>query len=141
MLETIDKFNKCYYCYKDNRRGVGFDKPQLEEEGPTCGCVSNLSFGHTGFTGTMTWADPEEEIVYVFLANRTYPEAGKNRLLRENIRTEMQGLIYEAIIDENASTDTNFAAKLTAQQHIHENCYCMLSNLWWKWSSSHGIGS
>lgn len=109
MIETIDKFNKCYYCYKDNRRGVGFDKPQLEEEGPTCGCVSNLSFGHTGFTGTMTWADPEEEIVYVFLANRTYPEAGKNRLLRENIRTEMQRLIYEAIIDENASTDTNFA--------------------------------
>lgn len=109
MLETIDKFNKCYYCYKDNRRGVGFDKPQLEEEGPTCGCVSSLSFGHTGFTGTMTWADPEEEIVYVFLANRTYPEAGKNRLLRENIRTEMQRLIYEAIIEENASTDTNFA--------------------------------
>jgi len=107
---TIDKFNKCYYCFKENRRGVGFDKPQLEEEGPTCGCVSKLSFGHTGFTGTMAWADPEEEIVYVFLSNRTYPEAGKNRLLRENIRTEMQRLIYEAIIDDNAQTDTNFAS-------------------------------
>jgi beta-N-acetylhexosaminidase len=108
-VETIDRFNKCYYCYKNNRRGVGFDKPQLEEEGPTCGCVSHLSFGHTGFTGTMTWADPEEEIVYVFLANRTYPEAGENRLLRENIRTEMQRLIYEAIIDDNELRDTNFA--------------------------------
>jgi beta-glucosidase-like glycosyl hydrolase/CubicO group peptidase (beta-lactamase class C family) len=108
--DTIDKFNKCYYCYKDNRRGVGFDKPQLEEEGPTCGCVSKLSFGHTGFTGTMAWADPEEEIVYVFLSNRTYPEAGKNRLLRENIRTEMQRLIYEAIIDDFGQTDTNFAS-------------------------------
>ncbi len=97
--ETVDKFNKCYYCHANNRRGIGFDKPQLGEEGPTCGCLSMTSFGHSGFTGTYAWADPEEEIVYVFLANRTYPEAGKNLLLRENIRTEIQRLIYEAIID------------------------------------------
>ncbi len=97
--ETIDKFNTCYYCESDNRRGIGFDKPQLGEEGPTCGCISMTSFGHSGFTGTYAWADPEEEIVYVFLANRTYPEAGKNLLLRENIRTDIQRLIYEAIID------------------------------------------
>ena len=107
--ETIDKFNKCYYCFKDNRRGVGFDKPQIDKEGPTCGCVSKLSFGHTGFTGTMAWADPEEEIVYVFLANRTYPESGKNRLLRENIRTEMQRLIYESIIHDNKDGRSDFA--------------------------------
>ncbi|MFC0604384.1 glycoside hydrolase family 3 N-terminal domain-containing protein [Winogradskyella pulchriflava] len=97
--ETINKFNTCYYCESDNRRGIGFDKPQLGEDGPTCGCISMTSFGHSGFTGTYAWADPEEEIVYVFLANRTYPEAGKNLLLRENIRTEIQRLIYEAIID------------------------------------------
>ncbi|SEQ40778.1 beta-glucosidase [Hyunsoonleella jejuensis] len=96
---TIDKFNTCYYCEKDNRRGVGFDKPQLDEEGPTCGCISMTSFGHSGFTGTYAWADPEEEIVYVFLANRTYPNAGKNLLLRKNIRTEIQRFIYEAIED------------------------------------------
>ncbi|WP_299367107.1 glycoside hydrolase family 3 N-terminal domain-containing protein [Winogradskyella sp.] len=96
---TIDKFNTCHYCKNNNRRGVGFDKPQLGEEGPTCGCISMTSFGHSGFTGTYAWADPEEEIVYVFLANRTYPEAGKNLLLRENIRTEIQRLIYEAIIE------------------------------------------
>ena len=97
--ETVDKFTKCHYCHADNRRGIGFDKPQLGEEGPTCGCLSMTSFGHSGFTGTYAWADPEEEIVYIFLANRTYPEAGKNLLLRENIRTEIQRLIYEAIIE------------------------------------------
>ena len=97
--ETIEKFTKCHYCHADNRRGIGFDKPQLGEEGPTCGCLSMTSFGHSGFTGTYAWADPEEEIVYIFLANRTYPEAGKNLLLRENIRTEIQRLIYEAIIE------------------------------------------
>ncbi|MDX1271736.1 glycoside hydrolase family 3 N-terminal domain-containing protein [Bizionia paragorgiae] len=96
--ETIDKFNTCYYCEKNVRRGVGFDKPQLGEEGPTCGCVSMTSFGHSGFTGTYAWADPEEELVYVFLANRTYPTSkGKNMLLRENIRTNIQEVIYEAI--------------------------------------------
>jgi len=103
--ETIDKFNTCHYCHKNVRRGIGFDKPQLGDEGPTCGCVSMTSFGHSGFTGTYAWADPEEEIVYIFLANRTYPKAGKNLLLRENIRTEIQRLIYEAIIDEDADAD------------------------------------
>jgi len=97
--ETIDKFNYCYYCGNNNRRGIGFDKPQLGDEGPTCGCLSMTSFGHSGFTGTYAWADPEEEIVYIFLANRTYPQAGKNLLLRENIRTEIQRLIYEAIVE------------------------------------------
>tara|TARA_R110002012_G_scaffold81945_2_gene207351 strand:+ start:25992 stop:28907 length:2916 start_codon:yes stop_codon:yes gene_type:complete len=97
--KTLDTFNTCFYCDKDNRRGVGFDKPQLGDSGPTCGCVSMTSFGHSGFTGAYAWADPEEEIVYVFLANRTYPNAGSNTLLKENIRTDIQELIYEAIID------------------------------------------
>ncbi|WCO00926.1 glycoside hydrolase family 3 N-terminal domain-containing protein [Psychroserpens ponticola] len=98
-IETLDKFNTCYYCDDNNRRGIGFDKPQLGDDGPTCGCLSMTSFGHSGFTGTYAWADPEEEIVYIFLANRTYPKAGKNLLLRENIRTNIQEAIYEAIID------------------------------------------
>ena len=97
--ETIDKFNTCYFCENKNRRGVGFDKPQLEEVGPTCGCVSMTSFGHSGFTGTYAWADPDEEVVYVFLSNRTYPTAENQLLITSNIRTEIQRLIYEAIID------------------------------------------
>lgn len=97
--ETVDEYNTCYFCDQNNRRGIGFDKPQLGDSGPTCGCVSMASFGHSGFTGTYAWADPEEEIVYVFLANRTYPKADSNLLLKANIRTDIQRLIYEAIID------------------------------------------
>jgi len=98
--ETLDKFNTCYYCESNNRRGIGFDKPQLGESGPTCGCVSMTSFGHSGFTGTYAWADPEQEIVYVFMANRTYPSSkGPNTLLRQDIRTNIQAAIYDAIID------------------------------------------
>jgi CubicO group peptidase (beta-lactamase class C family) len=96
---TIDKFNTCFYCEKEVRRGVGFDKPQLDEYGPTCGCVSMTSFGHSGFTGAYTWADPEEEIVYVFLSNRIHPNADNRFLLKENIRTNIQQIIYDAIID------------------------------------------
>jgi len=97
--ETIQKFNTCYFCRDGNRRGIGFDKPQLGYEGPTCGCVSLTSFGHTGFTGTMTWADPQEEIVYVFLSNRTFPDANaNNKLSKENIRENIQRVIYESII-------------------------------------------
>ena len=98
---TFDIFNTCYFCSEGNRRGLGFDKPQLGKEGPTCGCVSKSSFGHTGFTGTMTWADPQTEIVYVFLSNRTFPDSNEtNNLSKENIREDIQKVIQEAILDK-----------------------------------------
>ncbi|APU70029.1 glycoside hydrolase family 3 N-terminal domain-containing protein [Christiangramia flava] len=95
--ETIEKYNTCYYCEQHVRRGVGFDKPQLGEAGPTCNCASKSSFGHSGFTGTFTWADPEEEIVYVFLSNRVYPDSNNRKLIREDIRSNIQQVIYDAI--------------------------------------------
>ena len=95
--ETLDLFNTCNYCDVDVRRGVGFDKPQLEDVGPTCGCVSMDSFGHSGFTGTITWADPEEDIIYVFLSNRTYPDATNRKIIKNNLRSDIQELIYQSI--------------------------------------------
>lgn len=96
---TLSKFNTCYFCEEDNRRGVGFDKPQLGETGPTCGCVSMTSFGHSGFTGTYAWADPEEELVYVFLSNRTFPSMENRKLITEGTRTVIQEIIYDAIFN------------------------------------------
>lgn len=95
--ETLEKFNTCYYCDNNVRRGVGFDKPQLGKSGPTCGCVSMTSFGHTGFTGTLAWADPEEEIVFVFLSNRTFPDVDNRKLIQDNIREKIQQVIYDSI--------------------------------------------
>lgn len=94
---TLEEFTRCQYCESENRRGVGFDKPQLEGDGPTCGCVSMLSYGHTGFTGTMAWVDPEAEIVYIFLSNRVYPSAENTRLIRSGLRTKIQEVIYKSI--------------------------------------------
>ena len=96
---TVKKFNTCYFCDKNVRRGVGFDKPQLKDKGPTCGCVSRKSFGHSGFTGTYTWADPDEELVYVFLSNRTYPSSSNTLLVKSALRTRIQQAIYDAIVN------------------------------------------
>ncbi|MCJ7465393.1 MAG: serine hydrolase [Maribacter sp.] len=96
---TIKKFNTCYFCDKNVRRGIGFDKPEIRGGGPACECVSRKSFGHSGFTGTYTWADPEEELVYVFLSNRTYPTASNTLLVRSGLRTRIQKAIYEAIVN------------------------------------------
>jgi CubicO group peptidase (beta-lactamase class C family) len=95
--DVFDDFNTCYYCDKNVRRGVGFDKPQLGSVGPTCGCVSMTSFGHSGFTGTFAWADPEQEIVYVFLSNRTFPDPENRKLIKSDLRSKIQEAIYEAI--------------------------------------------
>jgi beta-glucosidase-like glycosyl hydrolase/CubicO group peptidase (beta-lactamase class C family) len=98
---TFTDFNTCWYCTEGNRRGLGFDKPQLGTAGPTCGCVSMSSFGHTGFTGTIAWADPATDIVYVFLSNRTYPDSNlPNKLSKENIREDIQKVIQDAIIEK-----------------------------------------
>jgi beta-N-acetylhexosaminidase len=97
---TLNEFTKCQFCYegKENRRAAGFDKPFLQGHGgPTCDGISQRSFGHTGFTGTMAWADPEEDIVYIFLSNRVYPDADNKKLLKMNIRTNIQQVIYDAI--------------------------------------------
>ena len=96
--DLIAEYTRCQFCENENRRGVGFDKPLVDEEGgPTCSCVSPRSFGHSGFTGTYAWADPDEGLVYVFLSNRVYPKADNKKLIKMNIRTRIQEVIYEAI--------------------------------------------
>lgn len=97
--DTFNKYNKRYYADTKNRRGLGFDKPQINpKEKPTCGCVSEDSFGHSGFTGTYAWADPQTGVVYVFLSNRVYPTMKNKGLVKSNMRTKIQRVIESAII-------------------------------------------
>jgi beta-N-acetylhexosaminidase len=93
--QTIRYFTAAHY--PGNRRGIGFDKPAAQPgTGPTCAQASLSGFGHTGFTGTMCWADPDSGIVFVFLSNRVHPDAGNKKLQDLNIRTQIQEEIYEA---------------------------------------------
>lgn len=95
--ETIEAFTKRQS--KLSRRGWGWDKPEPEKgKGGSAGKLAPKStFGHTGFTGTCVWADPENQLTYVFLSNRVYPNADNTTLLDKGIRTQIHDLIYEAI--------------------------------------------
>ena len=95
--ETIEAFTKRQST--KSRRGWGWDKPEPEKGkgGPVSKLAPKSTFGHTGFTGTSMWADPENQLIYVFLSNRVYPKATNNALLDLGIRTQIHDLIYESI--------------------------------------------
>lgn len=84
----------------ENRRGMGWDKPITgTEDGPTSKYASASTFGHTGFTGASIWADPAEELVFIFLCNRTYPDSENFKLIEENVRTRIQDIVYQSILE------------------------------------------
>jgi beta-glucosidase-like glycosyl hydrolase/CubicO group peptidase (beta-lactamase class C family) len=95
---TVSAFTKRQS--NQSRRGWGWDKPNPGNgSGGSAGDLAPKStFGHTGFTGTCVWADPENELIYVFLSNRVYPDATNTKLLNENIRTDIHDIIYQAFI-------------------------------------------
>ena len=96
--QTLEEFTECQYCKKDNRRGIGFDKPVLDgTDGPCCEQATGTSYGHSGFTGTIVWVDPAHDLIYVFLSNRIHPSAENSLLVKENIRTRIQEVIYKSI--------------------------------------------
>lgn len=80
-----------------HRKACGFDRPANESDaGPTCDEVSESSFGHSGFTGTLAWADPDHDLVFVFLSNRTFPSAENRKLIDWDVRTKVQHEVYKA---------------------------------------------
>ncbi|MBT9393913.1 serine hydrolase [Hymenobacter sp. NST-14] len=81
-----------------SRRGLGWDRGDPSKpEGPTSNLSPATTFGHTGFTGTCVWMDPENKILYIFLSNRVYPDAGNKKLVQYNIRTRIHDVIYKAL--------------------------------------------
>lgn len=95
--KTIDEFTKRQS--NQSRRGWGWDKPEPERgKGGSAGVLAPKStFGHTGFTGTCVWADPENDLIYIFLSNRVHPDANNNTLLKDGVRTEIHDVIYRAM--------------------------------------------
>ena len=85
--------------YKNDRaiRGLGFDKPRLTSSGNTTPSqkFSDLSYGHTGFTGTFFWIDPEKETIIVFLTNRVYPSRSYENLYDLEVRRKLIDLVIE----------------------------------------------
>jgi beta-glucosidase-like glycosyl hydrolase/CubicO group peptidase (beta-lactamase class C family) len=82
-----------------SRRGLGFDRPDTSnpDNSPTCISAPASTYGHTGFTGTCFWVDPDNHLIYIFLSNRVYPSRTHKQLMEMNIRPSIQKVIYEAL--------------------------------------------
>ncbi|MEO9893661.1 serine hydrolase domain-containing protein [Aurantibacter sp.] len=99
---TIKEFIRVQYPENENRRGLGFDKPLLDnsdqdlKDAYPAPQASAESFGHSGFTGTFIWADPKNEMVFIFLSNRVNPTRDHRNIYRLNIRTALNSVFYEA---------------------------------------------
>jgi len=97
LPQTVAAFAKRQF--DTNRRGLGWDKPEGAGQGPTSYYASSNTFGHTGFTGTCVWVDPDQQIVYVFLSNRIHTDASNGKLVRLGVRTAIQDVIYKSILN------------------------------------------
>ncbi|WP_423227983.1 serine hydrolase domain-containing protein [Sabulibacter ruber] len=82
---------------QNSRRGLGWDKPDPAGNGPTSDLAPLNTFGHTGFTGTGAWIDPENNLIYIFLSNRVYPTSENDKLLKYNIRTRIHDVVYQSL--------------------------------------------
>ena len=98
--EAIREFTRYQYPEEGNRRGLGFDKPLLEYDAATSSvakAASPASFGHSGYTGTFVWVDPEYDLLYVFLSNRVHPSRERGAIYSLNIRPRVHTLLYSFI--------------------------------------------
>ncbi|MDR0537075.1 MAG: serine hydrolase [Tannerellaceae bacterium] len=79
-----------------SRRGLGFDKPDVDNpQASPCGVLAPASvYGHTGYTGTCFWVDPDNQLIYIFLSNRVNPTRENDKLTSLSIRTRIQDAIY-----------------------------------------------
>lgn len=100
---VVTEFTRCQFAKQNNRRGLGFDKPYLEnnkkelKDAYPAPSTSMKSFGHGGYTGTFAWADPENELLFIFLSNRVYPRRENIKLYSLNVRPSLHQAIYDAI--------------------------------------------
>ncbi len=96
--ETVILFTTTQYPNKGNRRALGFDKPLLEYDSIRSSVskhASMLSFGHSGYTGTLLWIDPENNLIFIFLSNRVYPDRTYRNIYDLNVRPQIHDLFYE----------------------------------------------
>ena len=97
--ETIKQFTS--YQSDNSRRGLGFDKTAKDNASskdpyPSLSAPTSV-FGHTGFTGTCVWADPDNQLLYIFLSNRVFPTRDNKAFSKLNLRAKIQEQIYQAI--------------------------------------------
>ena len=81
-------------------RTYGFDtRADKRSGGALVGdSLSEQSYGHSGFTGTMLWIDPAKRFLFVLLSNRVYPDASNQRINSLKVRSRIMDALYNAIV-------------------------------------------
>ena len=95
--KTIELFTKYQYDPSNNARALVWEKKRPTNVGSAALSASKQSYGHSGFTGTLIWADPEYNFSFVFLTNRTYPYSN-NKILEYSIRTNIEEVFYNSFL-------------------------------------------
>jgi CubicO group peptidase (beta-lactamase class C family) len=97
--ETLKNWTSSHIQKINNRRGYGFDKPGIRinkhsgRDRYPSDLVSEQSFGHSGYTGTFVWADPANQLLFVFLSNRVFPDRDNHKITKLRLRP----LLLEAL--------------------------------------------
>jgi beta-glucosidase-like glycosyl hydrolase/CubicO group peptidase (beta-lactamase class C family) len=100
---TVNEFTRIQFPDNENRRGLGFDKPYIDngskgiDESYPAPKSGSLSFGHSGYTGTFAWADPSTGLLFIFMSNRVYPTRENTKLYETNFRPRLHQSIYNCL--------------------------------------------
>ena len=92
--KVIKKFTSANY---GNHRGLGFAVKGRRGANSLSSSASRKTFGHTGFSGTCVWVDPENDLIFIFLSNRIHPNKSNTKLYRYQVRRRIHDVVYKSM--------------------------------------------
>ena len=93
--QTIEKFTSKAEIVQGSSRCLGWDSPSDSSSGGVF--LSDSSFGHTGFTGTSLWIDPEQEMIVILLTNAVHPNRSWKKPKYYDWQQKINSSAYEAV--------------------------------------------
>ena len=125
--ETVNLFTSAPW---GNKRGLGFDKPRGKYTESCSSKASPNSFGHSGFTGTCVWVDPENEMIFIFLSNRIHPSINNRKLFQDKYRGRIHTVLYDALdtYEKNAPGQTNKISEISASKAPSSDALSLIDN-------------
>jgi len=96
---TVKAFTRRQNVPPGSTRALGWDTPSDSGYSSAGGKLSRRSFGHTGFTGTSIWMDPERDVFIILLTNRVNPTRANTKILQ--VRSTVADLVVAAMVGDD----------------------------------------
>lgn len=121
--ETIELFTRRANMLEgeDNSRCLGWDSPSEESSGGVY--LSTNSFGHTGFTGTSIWIDPDNQMFVILLTNAVHPKRSYKYPNYFDWRQRIHASVYESLGYTEIQEGLEWRERWAKEQKRH--------NSWW----------